>query len=119
MMKAAKKLVFVALIALAIVFAAVAPSQARGNVGNGPVGHPRAFEGHRGFPDHHDFDRRGHGGVFIGIAPPIYWGPTYLYDWGYPVPAYPPAYWYYCPSAGAYYPNVPSCPEPWIAVPAS
>jgi uncharacterized protein DUF3300 len=27
------------------------------------------------------------------------------------------SYWYYCPSAGAYYPTVPSCPEPWIKVP--
>jgi hypothetical protein len=27
------------------------------------------------------------------------------------------AYWYYCPSAGAYYPTAPTCPEPWIKVP--
>jgi hypothetical protein len=26
-------------------------------------------------------------------------------------------YWYYCPSAGAYYPAAPSCPEPWVKVP--
>jgi len=30
-----------------------------------------------------------------------------------------PAYWYYCPTAGAYYPNVQSCPEAWVPVPAS
>jgi hypothetical protein len=31
----------------------------------------------------------------------------------------PPAegYWYYCESAEAYYPRVPSCPEPWLKVP--
>ena len=29
----------------------------------------------------------------------------------------PESYWYYCPSAGAYYPTVPACPEPWIKVP--
>ncbi len=35
-----------------------------------------------------------------------------------PAPAAPPAYWHYCESARAYYPSVPSCPEPWIKVPA-
>jgi len=32
--------------------------------------------------------------------------------------AAPPAeaYWYYCPSRRAYYPTVPSCPEPWLKV---
>jgi len=30
-----------------------------------------------------------------------------------------PAHWYYCPSYGAYYPNVASCPEAWETVPAS
>jgi hypothetical protein len=29
----------------------------------------------------------------------------------------PPSYWYYCESAGAYYPSVPTCPEPWVKVP--
>jgi hypothetical protein len=28
----------------------------------------------------------------------------------------PQAYWHYCESAGAYYPAVQSCPEPWIKV---
>jgi len=27
------------------------------------------------------------------------------------------AYWYYCPSVRAYYPTVPTCPEPWVKVP--
>src|SRR5262245_8606776 len=26
-------------------------------------------------------------------------------------------YWYYCPSAKGYYPNVQHCPEPWVKVP--
>jgi hypothetical protein len=30
-----------------------------------------------------------------------------------------PAYWYYCPSYGTYYPNVTSCPEAWVPIPAS
>ena len=29
----------------------------------------------------------------------------------------PQSYWYYCPSAKAYYPTAPTCPEPWIKVP--
>ncbi len=37
------------------------------------------------------------------------------------VPPAPPAasdsYWYYCPSARDYYPNVPTCSEAWIKVP--
>ena len=32
-------------------------------------------------------------------------------------PDSPQDYWYYCPSAGDYYPTVPSCPEPWVMVP--
>ena len=27
------------------------------------------------------------------------------------------SYWYYCASANAYYPDAPTCPEPWIKVP--
>src|SRR5258705_5105254 len=78
---------------------------------------------------------RGHGRVFIDIGP-FWWGP-------YPPPPYyvyspppviierpiyieqqqssstppPQGYWYYCPSARAYYPSVPTCPEAWIKVP--
>jgi len=32
-------------------------------------------------------------------------------------PSEPQAYWYYCASANAYYPTVPSCPEAWVRVP--
>jgi hypothetical protein len=28
------------------------------------------------------------------------------------------AQWYFCPSANGYYPNVPTCPEAWVKVPA-
>jgi hypothetical protein len=80
-----------------------------------------------------------HGGVFIGVGP--YWGPGWWYPPPYyyypppaviveqppvyveqqpappPAPAAPPAYWYYCPSAKAYYPTAPSCPEGWVKVP--
>lgn len=32
-------------------------------------------------------------------------------------PAPPQAYWYYCPSAKAYYPTVSTCAEPWVKIP--
>jgi len=87
----------------------------------------------------------GRGRVFIGVGPGIWWGPPHPYWWGPPYPYYgypppyyyppapivveqpqvyvqpappaaPPAYWHYCRSAQGYYPQVPSCPEPWVQV---
>ena len=78
----------------------------------------------------------GHGRVFIGVGRGFWWGPPYPYYW-YPPPYYPPVVvqpqvyvqqapappsappgdWYYCQSAGDYYPQVQSCPEPWVRVP--
>ena len=85
---------------------------------------------------------RFHTSVFIGVGPAFWWGPPYPY-WWYPPPYYvyapppvivqeppvyiqppppPPAppgaeaYWYYCSSAQVYYPNVATCPEPWVRV---
>ncbi len=37
-----------------------------------------------------------------------------------PAPALTPppqTYWYYCPSAKNYYPNVQACSEAWVKVP--
>ena len=66
----------------------------------GFVGHPRFFRGHRGF---------------VVVAPGFGFYPAYPYY--YDAAPYTD-YWYYCPSAGAYYPNVATCPEPWVPVPA-
>jgi hypothetical protein len=80
--------------------------------------------------------------VVVGIGPAFGWGyypgywyyppPYYRYPGAYwPAPAVreepdvyverpsPPAaeFWYYCDSAGGYYPHVKSCPEPWVKVP--
>ena len=63
-------------------------------------------------------------GAFTGVALGSAFAPVYAYPapvYVAPPPAYapaPPAYWYFCRSAGAYYPYVPSCPEPWVPVPA-
>ena len=101
----------------------------------GPPAH-HGFVARPGFPAHRGFVRPGfaphrhfsRGGVFVGVAPfvvggAIAYGAPYYYDPGYAYsePAYSapaPAYWYYCQSAGGYYPDVPSCAEPWVPVPA-
>jgi hypothetical protein len=92
------------------------PRPPGGGAGPHPPGGPGHVPGHP--PGHFPGHPHG-GGGFVGVWPawPWYWW------WGYPGPAYPappaPApYWYYCPAYGAYYPNVPSCPEPWVPVPA-
>lgn len=46
--------------------------------------------------------------------------PLFVPRYYYPPHAYPapmaPSYWYYCASAGAYYPYVQACPEGWQRV---
>jgi len=117
-----KKLSSIALVGLAIVLAAVTPSYAAaghggpGFSGHSPGGHLEGhpgFEGHHAFDGRHDFDRSGHGRAFIGA--PFYWAPAYPDSDMHSPP--PSSYWYYCPSYGAYYPTVPSCPEAWVPVP--
>ena len=86
----------------------------------------RGFAARPGFAPHRHFNR---GGVVVGIAPFViggaiaggalaYGAAPYYYDPGYAYSAPAPSYWYYCPSAGAYYPDVPACPEPWVPVPS-
>ena len=113
-----KKLASIMLVAGALVLAASVPSQAR----ESHDGHARAVVEHRGgehraFVEHRGFEH-GRGGISIGFG----WGAAYPYG-GYASPAYayapPPTYWYFCPSYGAYYPNVPSCPVAWVPVPAA
>ena len=116
------KMAFVALAALAIVLAVNAPSQAAmGGGGHGfEGGHPGGAGEHHGFDGHHDFDGRhfDHDRFRFGFGPVFpYYGYPYYGD--YPPASETPAYWYYCPSYGAYYPNVVSCPDAWVPVPAS
>lgn len=64
----------------------------------------------------------GRAGWWWVIGPSWYFYPAPIYP--YPDPYVPPyaasgaSAWYYCPSAGAYYPYVASCPVPWQVVPA-
>jgi hypothetical protein len=68
------------------------------------------------------------GAVFVGGAV-VLAAPFYPYPYPYPYPYYPPAYteppayveqggnvYYYCPDYRDYYPNVASCPSPWMKV---
>ena len=118
-----RKIAFLALAALAIVLAVTAPSQARGMSGHGSGGGHfggadmhHGFDGHHGFEGHH-FDRHHFDG---GVHGRFGFGPVFPYYGYYPYYGYgASAYWYYCPSYGAYYPNVASCPEAWVTVPAS
>jgi hypothetical protein len=117
MKKMVSVLSLVALVAGSAGIAAAAPGS-HGGAG-GFHGGSGGFHGSSGFRGHPGFHRGFHGRAFIGgpvfvapfpyyyAAPPAYVDPT------------PYGYWYYCPSAGAYYPTVGSCPEPWVPVPAS
>ena len=83
--------------------------------GGGPgPGHPPGWHGAPGW--HHPGYPGYRGGVYVGVWPWYWWG-YYPGPMVAPLPA-PPSYWYFCPSYGAYYPDVPSCPEPWVLVPA-
>jgi len=135
-----RKLSSIALVGIAIVLATASFGYAAGSHGGGhrfaggqgfaahaPSGH---FQGHPAFNGRHfdgrrfdgrRFDRRVFvGGAFIGA--PFYWPYAYAYPYA-DAPAYTyqaPAqtYWYYCPSYGAYYPSVQTCPDAWVPVPA-
>ena len=102
-----------AMVVLATTAAYAAPT------GHGGSHHPGGFEhhgvdGHHGIDGHHEFHRGLHGPVFFGVAP-FYWPEPPAYAYAPPLPSY----WYYCPSAGAYYPDVSTCPDAWVPVPAS
>ena len=131
---AMKKISSVLVVGLALVLATTAVTYAAPGDGRRFDGRAGSWSARRDFrapvPRHFDrpgFDghRRffhGHGRAFFGVAPFIAVAPFAPYWYAPPVEVAPPpapAYWYYCPSAGAYYPNVQSCPEPWVTVPAN
>jgi len=113
----------------------------------GHGGPPRGWHGHSGSYGHSGSHGRvivGVGPAWWGPGYPYSWPYPYPYpqpylyppSYGYPEPpgivqeeppvylerqppAPPEAYWYYCASARAYYPDVKRCPEEWIRVPPS
>ena len=63
-----------------------------------------------------------YGAPYYAYAPPVVVEEQQTYVQAAPEPApaplqQPKSYWYYCASAGAYYPTAPTCPEVWIKVP--
>jgi hypothetical protein len=117
-----RRTVAVSLLTIALLLVPAALSSA---MGHGGGGHGGGHGGsHQGSPGH--FHGHGHGVI---VAGPWWGGPWW---WAYPPYYYPPqvvvepapvivgepqSYWYYCPSAKAYYPTAPTCPEVWIKVP--
>jgi hypothetical protein len=123
---------------LAFLLATAMPGEADSRRGGGyrggapHRGHSGGWHHGGGRPHHYHHHPRWYGGrwrsgVFIGApflfaAPfayryPVYPPPVVVQP---PPPVYaqpdPPPYWYYCQSAGAYYPNVGACPEGWLEV---
>jgi hypothetical protein len=114
---------FLAVLLVAAAASGSAFAAGRGRGGGGHSGsHSGAHSGHGGTHHHHRFST----GVFIG-APLFYFPRAYYYPAPYsydppPAPSYyveqpQLGYWHYCPSAGAYYPQVQTCPEGWQLVP--
>jgi hypothetical protein len=135
-----KRFIAVILVLITIVAVASVGYVEAGGRGGGHRGGWNGGGGHGGGHGHF----HGGGRVFVGVGPfwPYggwgpYWGP-YAYPSYSPYAYYPyatptvvvrepPVYvqqapvstgmWYYCRSAGAYYPSVPACPEAWVPVP--
>jgi len=113
-----KKLALIAIAALTTVVSVADPAVAQGMPAHGAHEQSGAHETDRHPDGHHDPDRDGgHDGRFFHRGPVIY----YRYVPYYVAPRYVapyPTYWYYCPSAEAYYPYVTYCPDAWVPVPA-
>ena len=100
-----------ALIAIAIVLAVAAPGHAQGMSVRG------MDSSHHDGGGHHDGHDHGHRGDHDGDRQRFYGGPFVYWNW-YPEYVTPtPGYWYYCPSAEAYYPYVTYCLDAWVPVP--
>jgi hypothetical protein len=116
------------LLIVGALFLVLGPGQAEAHGWRGHRVHGYAWRGH------------GHHGarVYVGLAPSFWWvGPpawvrppvvyTYprrviieeppVYIQREPVSVPSASYWHYCESAGAYYPTVATCAEPWLRVP--
>jgi hypothetical protein len=128
------------LLVAAVLLLMPVPSQAGGHGWRGHGRHGHGWHGH-GWRGHGRYSTGFHigiGSAFWWGARPGWWGPRPVYVQPPPVyvapprvivaeqPVYvqrepaaalPPSYWYYCESAGGYYPDVPSCPERWLQVP--
>ena len=103
----------IALVALAVVLSLAAPGYAQNMSGRraGDDGHHDGAGQHDGHRHDGDHERHGHPGYPVFRGPYVYWNSYPVY-----VPT-TPGYWYYCPSAEAYYPYVTYCLDAWVPVP--
>jgi hypothetical protein len=53
---------------------------------------------------------------YYGYAPPPYYAHDGPSEYVQREPEPPQEYWYYCPRARAYYPDIRECPEEWVKV---
>ena len=104
----------ITLITVVVVLALAAPGYAAGMSGRGAAysGHHDGAGHHDGHGHHHDgdYDHGWHYGHHGFRGPYVYWNSYPVY-----VPT-TPSYWYYCPSAQAYYPYVTYCVDSWVPV---
>jgi len=119
-----KKWRWTLLLAVGLLLFTPLPSQAERHGFHGDDGHQ--------FHGGHGHFRGGGPRFFVGVGPvwpaPWWYYPASAYVYTpppvvvvQPPPAYvapPQRYWYFCQSFNAYYPEVPSCAEPWMMVPA-
>ena len=103
----------ITLVAVAVVLSLVAPGYAQGMSGRraGDDGHHNSAGQHDSHQHDGDHEHHGHPGHPVFRGPYVYWNPYPVY-----VPT-TPGYWYYCPSAEAYYPYVTYCLDAWVPVP--
>ena len=101
----------IALATVAILLALAAPGQAMS-------AHRAGDDGHHDGGGQHDGHGRGDHDRDDHRRTPFFRGP-FVYSNPYPVYVAPiNGYWYYCPSAEAYYPYVTNCLDAWVPVPA-
>ena len=104
----------IALVAVAVILTLAVPGYAQGmpRYHSGDSGHHHGAGYHDDHEHQHDghHDHGWHRGHHGFRGPYVYWNsyPVYVRT--------TPGYWYYCPSAGAYYPYVTNCLESWVPV---
>jgi hypothetical protein len=114
-------------LALVLLIAPTAGAGARVVIGVGPIWWPGPYWPYYAYhPYYAPYYAYPYYPYVYQPAPVIVQEPPVYVQRPVPPPAAPPTeppalpegpYWYYCASAGAYYPAVAQCPEPWVKVP--
>jgi hypothetical protein len=111
-----RRLATITVVAVLVVVALVGPSLAQERAAAGRQGGEGLLAASRHHHDHAGHHHHHHHRRHVVHGPVVYWSyPTYVPPTTYVVPT--GGYWYYCPSAQAYYPYVTNCLDAWVAVP--